>query len=129
MVTAVSAQAVADPIKEQVREHYDRLAAARDTWYRRGRFYHEHLERALQALIPAGSSVLELGCGTGNLLAALRPSRVLGIDLSPEIVKIARLNHPTLSLEVGDSETFSLPNATFDFVVGSDLVGELEDIA
>src|SRR2546421_12279908 len=111
MVNAVSAQAVADPIKEQVREHYDRLAAARDTWYRRGRFYHDHLEATLQALIPAGSSVLELGCGTGNLLAALRPSRGLGLDLSPEIVKITLLNHPPLSFEVVDAETFGLPHA------------------
>src|SRR5438552_3300741 len=129
MAAAVSVQALVQPIKERVREYYDRNASKRDMWYRRGHYYHDHLERTLQAIIPAGSTVLELGCGTGNMLAALRPSRCLGLDLSPEIVKIARRNHPELSFEVGDAEAFSLPDTTFDFVVASDLVGELEDIA
>ena len=68
----MSAQAVADPIKEQVREHYDRLAAARDTWYRRGRFYHDHLEGTLRAL-----TALEAHPSPATLVrtfaAALRP--------------------------------------------------------
>jgi glycosyltransferase involved in cell wall biosynthesis/SAM-dependent methyltransferase len=129
MATAAPAQTVNDSIKDLVREHYDRLAAARDIWYRRNSYYHAHVEERLRALIPAGSVVLELGSSTGNLLAALQPSRGLGLDLSPEIVKVARRNHPTLSFAVGDVETFSLPSTTFDFVVASDLVGELEDIA
>jgi ubiquinone/menaquinone biosynthesis C-methylase UbiE/glycosyltransferase involved in cell wall biosynthesis len=118
-----------DPIKERVRENYDRLASTRDMWYRRSHYYHDHVERTLRTLIPACSTVLELGCGTGNLLAALQPSRGLGLDLSPEMVKVAQRNHPQLEFAVGDAEDFRIPNATFDFVVASDVVGELEDIA
>jgi len=118
-----------DPIKERVREHYDRLATTRDAWYRRSRYYHDYLERSLRAMIPAGSSVLELGCGTGNLLAALQPSRGVGLDLSPEIVKVAQKNFPQLKFVVGDAEDFQITGTTFDFIVASDLVGELEDIA
>lgn len=129
MATAPPAQAVTDTTKGRVREHYDRLATARDMWYERNRYYHAHVEKTLRALIPAGSAVLELGSSTGQLLAALQPSRGLGLDLSPVIVKVARRNHPNLSFEVADVEAFSLPNTTFDFVVASDLVGELEDIA
>lgn len=118
-----------DPIKERVRERYDRLASTRDMWYRRSHYYHDHVERTLRGLIPAGSTVLELGSGTGNLLAALQPSRGLGLDLSPEMVKVAKRNHPQLEFAVGDAEDFLIPNTTFDFVVASDVVGELEDIA
>jgi glycosyltransferase involved in cell wall biosynthesis/ubiquinone/menaquinone biosynthesis C-methylase UbiE len=118
-----------DPIKERVRERYDRLASTRDMWYRRSHYYHDHVERTLRGLIPAGSTVLELGSGTGNLLAALQPSRGLGLDLSPEMVKVAQRNHPQLEFDVGDAEDFRIPNTTFDFVVASDVVGELEDIA
>jgi ubiquinone/menaquinone biosynthesis C-methylase UbiE/glycosyltransferase involved in cell wall biosynthesis len=127
--TSTTTSGTTDPIKERVRENYDRLAATRDMWYRRSRQYHDHLERTLRAAIPAGSAVLELGCGTGNLLAALQPSRGLGLDLSPEIVKVARRNHPTLTFEVGDAEDFRIQDSNFDFIVASDLVGELEDIA
>jgi SAM-dependent methyltransferase/glycosyltransferase involved in cell wall biosynthesis len=118
-----------DPIKERVRDHYDRVASVRDMWYRRSRYYHDYVERSVRSLIPDGSTVLELGCGTGNLLAALKPSQGLGLDISPEMLRIARRNHPHLLFEVGDAESFEIPNTKFDFVVASDLVGELEDIA
>jgi len=62
-------------------------------------------------------------------LSALHPARGLGLDLSPECIRIARENHPELEFAVGDAETFELQREHFDFVVASDLVGELDDIA
>ena len=127
--TVTPPTAAPDPIKERIRDHYDGLAPSRDIWYRRSKYYHDYVERSLRSLIPAGSTVLELGCGTGNLLAALQPSHGLGLDISPEMLRVARRNHPHLEFEVGDAENFEIPKTTFDFVVASDLVGELEDIA
>ena len=112
----------------EVRAHYDRLAFARDRWYRRNSAYHAYLERAIQAVVPQARSVLELGCGTGNLLAALRPARGVGIDLSPAMVDLARRKYPSLTFEVQAAETLDLKER-FDFIVASDLVGELLDIA
>jgi glycosyltransferase involved in cell wall biosynthesis/ubiquinone/menaquinone biosynthesis C-methylase UbiE len=116
-----------DPLKEQVRAHYDRLAADRDSWYRRNAYYHSEVERRLKAVIPPGSAVLELGCGTGNLLAALQPSRGFGIDLSEKMIEVARRNHLQLEFAAGDAESFSTDEG-FDYVVASDLIGELGDI-
>jgi glycosyltransferase involved in cell wall biosynthesis/ubiquinone/menaquinone biosynthesis C-methylase UbiE len=116
-----------DPLKEQVRAHYDRLAADRDSWYSRNSYYHSEVERRLKAVIPPGSAVLELGSGTGNLLAALRPSRGFGIDLSEKMIEVARRNHPQLEFAAGDAESFST-DESFDYVVASDLIGELGDI-
>ena len=118
-----------DPVKQRIRDHYDRLAASRDSWYEKSRYYHRHLEATVQAIVPPQSTVLELASGTGNLLASLQPKRGLGIDLSPESVRIASGNHPELEFIVGDAESFELPGSTFDYVVASDLVGELEDIS
>jgi glycosyltransferase involved in cell wall biosynthesis/ubiquinone/menaquinone biosynthesis C-methylase UbiE len=123
----VAARPVLDPLKDRVRAHYDQLAPQRDRWYGRNSYYHSEVERRLAALIPAGSSVLELGCGTGNLLQALKPGRGLGIDISSGMVEIARTNHPELSFEVADAECFTA-DERFDFVVASDLIGELGDI-
>jgi len=116
-----------DPLKDQIRDHYDSLAQHRDEWYRRNSYYHHEVEARLRSIIPPGSSVLELGCGTGNLLAALRPARGMGIDVSPRMVERARNNHPDLAFEVGDAENFLVDEA-FDYVVASDLIGELGDI-
>jgi len=110
-----------------VRDHYDRLAAERDLWYQKNSYYHGTVERRLTALIPHGSSVLELGCGIGNLLSALKPSRGLGLDISAEMVRLARAKFPDLQFEVADAEAFHL-DEKFDYVVASDLIGELGDI-
>jgi glycosyltransferase involved in cell wall biosynthesis/ubiquinone/menaquinone biosynthesis C-methylase UbiE len=123
----VAARPVLDPLKDRVRAHYDQLAPKRDRWYRRNSYYHSEVERRLAMLIPTGSSVLELGCGTGNLLNALKPARGLGIDISSRMVEIASSNHPELRFEVADAECFTT-DEEFDFVVASDLIGELGDI-
>jgi glycosyltransferase involved in cell wall biosynthesis/ubiquinone/menaquinone biosynthesis C-methylase UbiE len=123
----VAARPVLDPLKDLVRAHYDHLAPQRDRWYGRNSYYHSEVERRLSALIPPGSSVLELGCGTGNLLKALKPARGLGIDLSSRMVEIAQANHPELRFEEADAECFTA-DEQYDFVVASDLIGELGDI-
>lgn len=49
----------------------------------------------LQAALEDSSSVLDVGCGSGDLLALLAESRYgLGIDASPEMVKLAKERHP-----------------------------------
>ncbi|HEX3629485.1 MAG TPA: glycosyltransferase [Candidatus Dormibacteraeota bacterium] len=113
--------------KREIREHYDRLASRRDHWYRRNRRYHDYIERSLTRLLPAGQAVLELGCGTGNLLGALRPQTGYGIDLSPAMVEIARRKYPTFRFDVQDAEQLE-GGPKLDIVVASDLVGELLDI-
>src|SRR6202022_3163604 len=116
-----------DEFKAQVRSHYDRLAGFRDRWYGRNRFYHGYIEGALQRIVPAGSAVLELGSSTGNLLDSLQPARGVGVDLSPAVVEIAQRKYPDLTFLVGDAETVEL-GEPFEFIVASDLVGELLDI-
>jgi SAM-dependent methyltransferase len=61
------------------------------------------LQEALGRLIPADASVLEAGCGQGDLLAALPNPLRAGIDLLPEMIDRARLRHPQLDLAVGDA--------------------------
>ena len=51
--------------------------------------------------------VLELGCGTGNLLAQLKPSYGLGVDFSPRMIEVAKRNHRDLEFVVGDVEDAS----------------------
>lgn len=82
----------------------------------------------LQRLIPRGVRVLELGCGHGDVLAALDPGVGVGVDVSPKMIAEARRRHPGLRFEVGDAERLDLDGETFDYVVLCDLVGELHDV-
>lgn len=91
------------------------------------RYFHDELLKQVRFLVPPGASVLEVGCGVGTLLGDLQPARGLGIDLSPEMVRLARENHPGLDFRVADAHTLDI-DETFDFVILSNLVGELIDI-
>ena len=66
---------------------------------------------------PGAESVLELGCGTGAILAGLGSGLSLtGIDLSDEMLAYARHRCPPARLIHGDITSFSLDD-TFDVVV------------
>jgi len=118
---------VTRPDKSVRRRHFDDLAPVRDAWKIRHPAYHREVERLCRSLIPPGSSVLEIGCGTGDLLHAVRPRRGLGIDLSPRMIDVARGKYPDLEFAVGDAEALDV-RERFDAVVLSDVVGHFDDV-
>jgi SAM-dependent methyltransferase len=113
--------------RSELVKYADALAAERDRWIARNKYYHEQLAKTCSFYIPPGCSVLEVGCGTGRLLAALRPSRGLGIDISPAMVRVAQQKYPHLEFRVDDVEQLQI-NETFDYIVVSDLIGFLYDV-
>ena len=66
---------------------------------------------------PEGSSVIDLGCGTGILTNALREKgyNVTGIDASDDMLKKARANFPEISFIQADATDFKA-NAPVDVV-------------
>jgi SAM-dependent methyltransferase len=118
--------------KDQKRRHFDDVAADRAAWMERNPFYHRDLATLVGTIVPPGSTVLELGSGLGDLLAGLKPARGVGLDLSPEMVRRAQERHPSpegssLEFRVADAEALQ-GGETFDYVILSDLIGELTDI-
>lgn len=106
---------------------FDSVASDRDTWRRKGAYYHKELERYLRFLIPSDSTVIEIGCGTGDTLAALNPSRGLGIDISLQMIDIAKTKYPHLQFEVGDLEAIRIEEK-FDYVLVDGTIGNVDDI-
>ena len=79
----------------------------------------------------AGKRVLELGCGRGDLLAALEPSYGVGVDFSARTIARARELHPHLHFVLGDVEdpaTLAAIEGPFDYIVIADTIGMFEDI-
>lgn len=97
-----------------------------------GRHYHALLRRHYAFLVAPGARVLEVGCGLGDLLAAVKPSRGLGIDFSERTVGLARSRHAgsgNLEFRVGEATGFSVPEGeVFDYVILSDLVNDVADV-
>lgn len=65
----------------------------------------------------AGTTLLDVGCGTGQHLAHLRKHfKVEGIDLDPDMLSLAAERLPGVQLHQGDMRKFDL-GRTFDVVV------------
>jgi len=94
---------------------------------RTGRFYHDLLERYYQFLVPPGLTVLELGCGQGDLLSALKPLQGVGIDFSANMIAQAKAKHPHLDFICADAHHIEL-TSKFDIIILSDLVNDLWDV-
>ncbi|MGV3772002.1 MAG: glycosyltransferase [Verrucomicrobiales bacterium] len=91
------------------------------------RYYHRLLERYFRFLIPENASVLEIGCGIGDLLASLKPKRGVGIDFSASMIALAQNRHPSLQFITAEAGSIPL-DEKFDYIVLSDLVNDLPDV-
>src|SRR6476660_2817856 len=107
------------------RAFYDERAACRAREI--GRYYQQLLRRYYAFWVPPGLNVLEVGCGLGDLLAAVKPARGLGIDFSEAMLSRARQRHAQLEFKVADALEFSTEEK-FDYILLSDLVNDLPDV-
>jgi len=114
--------------KEEIIERFDSLAEKRQYWKDRNRYYYRDQEKYFRFLVHERLSILELGCGTGELLNALRPKRGVGVDFSPEMLRIARARYPNIEFRTADIEKIKGWGETFDVLIMSDVVGHLMDI-
>ena len=100
---------------DQIAEQYMAAVAGGGTNAARG----EWTNRLLEQLAPA-STVLDLGCGPGVPTAATIAAaqhHVVGVDISPRQIELARRNVPDGSFVVGDVTEFGPEADSFDAVV------------
>ena len=115
-----------DFTRERIK-HWDRVSAEMDDSERAGAYYHSLLAHHYRLIVPEGMRVLELGCGHGNLLAAVKPSFGVGLDFSSEMLQIASRRHPGLHFIQADAHSVAFQKP-FDIVILSDFVNDLWDV-
>jgi ubiquinone/menaquinone biosynthesis C-methylase UbiE len=117
--------------KRDLLDHFEANGDELDRWREFNAAYHEDDRKFMQFLIPSGKRVLELGCGRGDLLAALKTSYGVGIDFGAKTIANARVLHPELHFILGDAEapeTLATIEGPFDYIVIADTIGMFEDI-
>jgi ubiquinone/menaquinone biosynthesis C-methylase UbiE len=107
---------------------FDVYAGQVDRWHRCNAGYHKAIASLAGFYIPPGLRVLEVGSGTGDLLAALHPSEGVGLDVSGGMVRRAEAKYPHLRFRQMAAERLDLPGQKFDVILLSDLIGYLYDI-
>lgn len=93
-----------------------------------GPYYRSQLIKIYRQLIPEKQRVLELGCGNGDLLAAVNPSYGVGIDFSSIAVEKANESYPNLHFIIHDTHLPLRYDKSFDYIILSDLTNDLWDI-
>jgi len=124
---AAASESGLDRYIQERTQYWEDYAATFHKWDSMRRYYRQRLIDYYRFLVPPGMRVLELGCGHGDLLAALQPAYGVGIDLSQTMIGRARQKYPELHFQVADAHTVTL-NETFDYVICSDLVNDLWDV-
>ena len=120
---------VSHKIFTQTRQaHWDAIARKRDSWRGMGVWYHHRLEQIYRYLISPGQRVLEVGSGTGDVLATVQPARGVGVEFSSEVIKRAEQRHPELEFIKADAHDLSAVKGKFDAIILSDLINELWDV-
>ena len=89
--------------------------------------YKRILWQLLARIVPPGSSVLHVGCGTGDVLAMLRPRAAVGIEPSPALAAEARRRHPEQRILEHPVDAFDA-GSHFDFIIVSDILVDCFDV-
>lgn len=111
-------------------EHFDTIAGEYDFWKNKNWYYYQNLKLLLRELIPARQRVLEIGCGTGDLLVTTEPASGLGIDISGEMINLAKKKHQNQSnLQFARQDMSSDPiNFEHDFIFMCDVLEHVSDL-
>jgi SAM-dependent methyltransferase len=109
----------------------DRWSTVAEVW---AELWGGHAEPAWRAIFEAsgagpGTRVLDVGCGSGDLLAyaAARGLTTAGIDPAPGMVAHARTRLPAADIRLGSAEHLPWPDARFDLAVSVNALQFAED--
>jgi ubiquinone/menaquinone biosynthesis C-methylase UbiE len=101
-----------------VQQDFDRIALVTPDGAAHNDHYHTFLLRHLPSNC---QTVLEIGCGTGGFARRLakHSEHVLALDLSPEMIRLARersAQFPNIEFQLADVLDQSLPGESFDCI-------------
>lgn len=108
----------------EVEKHFDIVAKKYDYYKNKNSFYYSNLKKLLRELIPACKRVMEVGTGTGDLLSSVKPKFGWGMDISSEMIKVARRKYKNKG-----SLMFATnwPTSKFEYIFMSDVIEHLEN--
>lgn len=100
-----------------------------------GRWSREVAQQALAAMhVPAGARWLDVGCGTGPVVAAITefcdPSVVVGVDPSADFIRVAKRQHrPSVRFQQAVAEQLPFEDGSFDATVSGLMLNFTDDPA
>lgn len=116
--------------KSSISVHFDNLAPLYDQYKNKNRIYYDTLKRAIdKEIICRDSKILDIGCGTGSILAYLIPKRGVGIDMSQKMIIRAKQKYflvKSLAFYVYNIEKKPF-KGNFDYILFNDVIEHVEN--
>ena len=85
------------------------------------KLYNDTYDLICNVVIKNKATILEIGCGSGNItryLLSKRPDfNIFGIDISPNMIELAKINNPKANFAVMDSRNISEIETKYDAIV------------
>lgn len=113
--------------KQQLKDYFNKAAETRIKYRKRRSYYWDSITDYCDFFVDETKSVLEIGCGTGELLGKIRGTDKTGIDFSEKMIEEAKKQFPGIRFICMPAEEITLKEK-FDVIILSNLVGYLVDI-
>lgn len=108
-------------------EYFEKQAKSRVRIRKRHSFYWNDITYFCNYFAHDEQSVLEIGCGTGELVSHIKGKRKVGIDFSPAMIEVAKSQFPNEEFHCMAAENITL-NEKFDLIILSNLISYLDDV-
>lgn len=108
-------------------QYFNDLSAKRIQQRKAKKYYWNDITKYCDYFIHEELSVLEIGCGTGELLNGIKAKNKTGIDFSEGMIAEAKKQFPGLEVYVMAAENLQLEKK-YDLIILSNLIGYVDDI-
>lgn len=108
-------------------EYFEWVAKERKNKRKKHSYYWNDITFYCNYFAHEDMSVLEVGCGTGELIGNIKGQRRVGIDFSPAMIEQAKKQFPGTEFHCMRAEEIVL-DEKFDLIILSNVIGHLEDI-
>ncbi len=121
MVKLISQEEAEKSFRKKMK-YFDKIAKVYDSWYqtKTGSYVDRTEKELVFSLLKSKTGLsLDLGCGTGNYSLELykKGFGVIGLDLSKEMLKVARKKIPEILFIKGDAYFLPFKNEVFDLIL------------
>lgn len=102
-------------------ETWNNIASVYEQKFMNLSLYDDSYDFICNSLSKQNAKILDIGCGPGNIskyLLSKRPDfKILGIDVSPNMIEIARVQNPTATFEVMDCRKLEMITDNYDGII------------
>lgn len=113
---------------DRIKVFMDQESANRSHWINKAGYYYSDLLRFFRENISFSNSILEIGCGIGNIISRLDAKRLVGVDISEKMLDEAKKTNPKVDFYNINVENKILLKEKFDTIIISDTIGYFEDV-